>query len=184
MMSAALQPGLWWWPLVLVNAVLWLGLSILIGMVAARLPDRCFARERWLTRVRAFEQDGRFWKRRLRIHRWKDRLPEAGATFGGRSKRRCPARDQLLVAVIDTRRAELVHWVLLACGPLFALWNPASLTLAMLAFAMVANLPCLVVQRYNRARMCRLLNANRPRTPRHPAVPSGSPGTVSRVGGS
>jgi glycosyl-4,4'-diaponeurosporenoate acyltransferase len=41
--------------------------------------------------------------------------------------------------------------------PIFALWNPAALMAAMVAYAVVANLPCLVVQRYNRGRLLRVL---------------------------
>ena len=37
------------------------------------------------------------------------------------------------------------------------LWNPWFLGLLMLAYAVIANLPCLIVQRYNRARLLRLI---------------------------
>ena len=76
--------------------------------------------------VSAFEARGR-WYRRWGIHRWKDRLPEAGALFaGGVSKRELPGRDAdgLRTFVRETRRAELTHWWAMACSPLFLLWNP------------------------------------------------------------
>ena len=77
---------------------------------------------------------------------------------GGVSKRTLAARDPagLHRFAAETRRAERVHWVLLGCGPLFFLWNPFPLGLAMLAYALVANLPCIVIQRYNRARLDRI----------------------------
>jgi glycosyl-4,4'-diaponeurosporenoate acyltransferase len=59
--------------------------------------------------------------------------------------------------VAETRRAELVHWVIPAIVPVFVVWNPPTLTAAMVAYAVVANLPCLVVQRYNRGRLLRVL---------------------------
>jgi glycosyl-4,4'-diaponeurosporenoate acyltransferase len=43
----------------------------------------------------------------------------------------------------------------LAATPVFALWNPLGLFLAMVVFALTANVPCLVVLRYNRARLVR-----------------------------
>ena len=38
-----------------------------------------------------------------------------------------------------------------------ALWNPPGLFAAMVVFAVVANVPCLIIQRYNRARIARIL---------------------------
>jgi glycosyl-4,4'-diaponeurosporenoate acyltransferase len=37
------------------------------------------------------------------------------------------------------------------------LWNPWWLGLAMVGYALAANLPCLLTQRYNRARLMRML---------------------------
>ena len=45
------------------------------------------------------------------------------------------------------------HWLIVAATPVFAVWNPPGLFLAMVVFAIVANGPCLVVLRYNRARV-------------------------------
>ena len=94
------------------------------------------------------------------IRRWKHRLPEAGALFrGGVTKRSLPGSsdDGLWAFVAETRRAELVHWAIPAIVPLFALWNPPWLFAAMVGYAPMANVPCLLVQRYNRARLLRLL---------------------------
>ncbi|HET6952094.1 MAG TPA: hypothetical protein VFI47_17060 [Acidimicrobiales bacterium] len=57
----------------------------------------------------------------------------------------------------ETRRAELVHWAIPLVVPVFALWNPPWLAGVMAAYALVANLPCLIVQRYNRGRLERIL---------------------------
>ena len=51
--------------------------------------------------------------------------------------------------VVETRRAEATHWLVLAAGPFFVLWNPWGLALVMVAYAVVANVPCLLIQRYN-----------------------------------
>ena len=37
--------------------------------------------------------------------------------------------------------------------PLFMAWNPWWADLVMIAYALIANLPCILVQRFNRARM-------------------------------
>ena len=141
--------------LALLDAACWAVWSTICGYVAHRLPPSRLARPPRSTprRVERFETG-------LRIKVWKDWLPEAGSLFrGGFSKRHLQAHDRAYLErfAIETRRAELAHWAILALGPFFFLWNPSWLALAMLAYAVVANVPCIAVQRYNRARLGALL---------------------------
>ena len=95
---------------------------------------------------------------------WKGWLPEAGPAFGGRSKRHLPTGGEagLPRFLAECRRAERTHWLILAATPAFALWNPPGLFVAMVVFALVANVPCTVVLRYNRARLLRRTGQARP----------------------
>jgi glycosyl-4,4'-diaponeurosporenoate acyltransferase len=159
------------WPLALLDALVWGLLSVAAGYWGYRRSPARLARDGPLTRLRAFERDGRWYERWLRIRSWKDRVPEAGGAFaGGLSKRHLPGRDPALLErfVAETRRAEGVHAALLVAAPLFLLWNPLWLGLVMVAYGVVANLPCLLIQRYNRARLLRLLA--RPRRGPGPAT--------------
>jgi glycosyl-4,4'-diaponeurosporenoate acyltransferase len=140
------------WTIALDVAV-WAVIGVTVGYAMHRMPLRRLDHDTWLTRIRAFERGGALYVR-LGIKRWKDRTPELGALFaGGVSKRSSGGRSQLERFAAETRRAEYTHWLVMAAGPLFALWNPWYLTLAMITYGGVANLPCLVIQRYNRARI-------------------------------
>ena len=141
---------------VAVDAAVWAGWGTFVGWASSRIPTARLDRENVLTRPRPWEI-GRY--ERLGIRRWKDRLPEAGAVFGGPSKRRLPGRSAAALGAFatETRRAELVHWVVPAAVVVFPLWNPWYLTVVMVAYAVVANGPCVLVQRYNRARIARLV---------------------------
>lgn len=157
MSSLATRGNLW---LALLDAGVWAAWSASMGYLAHRVPSGWLARDRFLFRLRRLELDTRFYRRVLRMQRWKARLPEAGDLFrGGFSKRRLVRRDRdyLERFVVETRRAELTHWLILAFGPVFFAWNPWWLGLAMVAYAIVANTPCLLIQRYNRARLLRML---------------------------
>jgi glycosyl-4,4'-diaponeurosporenoate acyltransferase len=141
--------------LALLDAACWAVWSTICGYLAHRLPPSLLARPPRPApgRVERFETG-------LRIKAWKDSLPEAGSLFrGGFSKRHLQAHDRSYLQrfAIETRRAELAHWAILALGPFFFAWNPWWLGLAMLAYALVANVPCIAVQRYNRARFGALL---------------------------
>jgi glycosyl-4,4'-diaponeurosporenoate acyltransferase len=146
--------------LVLVDVVAWGVIHAATGYLVHRLPARRFERETWLTRPRRFEGDGHLYVRVFRIKRWKGWLPEAGALFaGGFDKKRLAERSDAYFAtyVRETRRAELGHWLAAAAAPLFAFWNPWWVAVIMVAYAIVANGPCVLSQRYNRLRLRRIL---------------------------
>jgi glycosyl-4,4'-diaponeurosporenoate acyltransferase len=144
---------------VLVDVGAWAAIHAATGYAAHRLALDRLQRDTWLLRVRAFEDGGRLYER-LGIKRWKDALPEAGALFrGGLSKRRLPRRTDggLERFAAETRRAEYGHWMAMAGGPLFVLWNPPAVALLMVAYGVAVNAPFIAIQRYNRLRLVRAL---------------------------
>jgi glycosyl-4,4'-diaponeurosporenoate acyltransferase len=110
--------------------------------------------------ARAWEQGGRFYERMFAIKRWKDWLPDGARWMGGGFSKGSMARlgpDYFQRFIRETWRGELCHWYALGCAPLFFLWNPWWAGVIMVIYAAVANLPCILAQRYNRARFQRLL---------------------------
>ncbi|HEV3452362.1 MAG TPA: hypothetical protein VG869_14340 [Acidimicrobiia bacterium] len=146
------------------DAGLWAVWSTICGYAAHRLSGETLARDGSL-RLRRFERDGRVYERALRVKAWKDALPEAGSLFrGGVSKRRLAGHDRAHLErfLLETRRAERAHWAILLLAPVFFAWNPWWLALAMLGYGLIANAPCIVVQRYNRSRLERILGTGVP----------------------
>lgn len=172
--------------LAVAGGVTWGVWSSVCGFAAHRLPRERLECDQSILRLRRFEAGGRGYERVLRIKRWKDRLPEAGALFrGGFSKRRVERHDRAYLAefAVATRRAELAHWAIVVLAPTFFAWMPLFgmpwwLATAMFGYGVVANVPCILVQRYNRARLERVL---RP-TPGGDSVPSRD-GSHAREGG-
>lgn len=145
---------------IVVSSLAWLGIGVATGWYFHRRSPASLAQDNWLTRPRGFEDGGRWYQRRLRIRSWKDRLPEKGDLFrGGFSKRHLVDRStpNLERFVIETRRAEMVHWSNLAAGPLFLVWCRPLLGACMVAFGVLAHLPFILVQRYNRERLLAIL---------------------------
>ncbi|MGH9080172.1 MAG: hypothetical protein ACRDYE_08895, partial [Acidimicrobiales bacterium] len=145
--------------------------------------EGAFEVDRWLWRQRRLERGGRLYAR-LGVRRWKGRLPEAGGWFaGGFTKAQLASRDPAYLArfVRETRRAELGHWLAMAAAPGLLPWNPPAARVALVAYALASNLPCVATQRYNRARLRRVLAggggqavgpAPAPEPPPGPAGPS------------
>ena len=134
------------------NILGWPLIHLSVGSVAVRLPRRCFERDNWITAPRAWEGSGRIYRDRLAIRRWKSKLPDGAPWLGGAPKKKMLGRDKSSIAefVLETRRAEVAHWAMLALTPIFFLWNPPWASCVMLAYAVGANLPCILAQRYNR----------------------------------
>ena len=141
------------------NIIGWAAAHAGTGYAVHRIDRRHFESDTWLTRIRPWEQSGRMY-RFLRVPRWKDRVPEAGALFaGGVSKRNLPGTSApaLRLLLAETRRAEWGHWSCMLCAPLFALWNPLPVAAIMVAYGLAVNLPFIVIQRWNRLRLQRVL---------------------------
>jgi glycosyl-4,4'-diaponeurosporenoate acyltransferase len=157
-----------WLPAVLGCATLWLGWSLLVGMLANRLPARYLEGVQPPGREppqaggprhetgRPANRALRHFETRLAIRRWKPWIPDAGdALPGGVRKASLVGRDPraLRRLLLETRRAELVHWALWPVWMVTCLWLPPAGVLINLAFATLFNLPCLLLQRYTRLRL-------------------------------
>ncbi|MBN2310978.1 MAG: glycosyl-4,4'-diaponeurosporenoate acyltransferase [Candidatus Hydrogenedentes bacterium] len=149
-------PVLW---LVIVNVAAWPAIHMAAAWAGTQLPVAWFNPAQWLYRERALERGGRLYERVFAIRRWKRRLPDGAALFkkGFRKKRlQTTERDYLLRFVQETCRGEAVHWAVLACSTLFFLWNPWWVGLIMVSYAILANVPCIFAQRFNRIRLARM----------------------------
>lgn len=147
-----------WW-LLPANILAWGLAHSLTGYAAHRLPEEWCRRDNVLTRIRHPERTLRRC-RRLGVHRWKDALPEAGAVFeGGVSKRHLVGTSTAALVQFSsmTRRAEMAHWTAALVSPLFVLWNPAWIAGLMVVYGVGVNAPFIAIQRYNRARLLRLI---------------------------
>jgi glycosyl-4,4'-diaponeurosporenoate acyltransferase len=142
------------------NVLGWPFLHIVIGFIVLRVPPHTFASDTWLTAPRAWEQEGYTYRAWFAIRKWKHLLPDGSPWLGGVGKKNLLSRDPTCIAqfLIETRRAEIAHWFMLGCLPIFFLWNPPWAGWVMAVYAFAANLPCILAQRYNRLvlnRICR-----------------------------
>ena len=147
------------------NVLFWPAWTALVGYAAQRTPDERFAADDVITRTRPFEREGAWYRDTLQVERWKGRLPEVGAAFGGFEKRSVAGGDPEVMErfLVETRRAEHAHWGMAAGAVLTLLWNPWWAAPVNVTVAAGSNLPCIAVQRYNRVRLRRALAAVRRR---------------------
>ena len=125
------------------------------------LPARWFDSTRFPFRPFAFERDGRIYEK-LRIRRWKDKVPDMSRLL---PKVMLPKRlpwgaqpERLTLMIQETCIAELIHLILFVLG--FAcvlIWDGAGGWIVALVYNLLGNVPFILIQRYNRPRLQRLL---------------------------
>ncbi len=120
-----------------------------------------FDPDSWLFRERPWEQGGAVYQTLFRIRAWKRHLPDAAPWFDGFAKARLDGRDPayLRAFVAETCRGEAAHWAQIPAILSTLIWNPwPGAAGAMIAYALLSNLPCLLLQRFTRARLRHLLS--------------------------
>lgn len=133
--------------------------GILAHVAGEALPRQWFHWERFPYRAWAWEREGKAYEA-LGIRWWKDRLPDKSKhtkrTFTKQMQGH-QGRDSLLRFVQETCVAECVHWILIFLSlPLYT-FVPTPLGLVVTVIYALSNLPFILIQRYNRPRLIRIL---------------------------
>lgn len=142
------------------NVIAWLVIQFGLAWTLTRMAAGSFNPDSFFARSRSWERGGRIYERLFAIKTWKDKLPDAAGWFRGgfaKAKLRSASPEFLERFLRETWRGEVVHWLALLTLPVFCIWNPWWAVLVNAAYAVAANFPCILVQRYNRLRFQRLL---------------------------
>lgn len=137
------------WPIIQIGFARWM----------LRRPAEQFTHDSWLTQQRRWERKGVFYRRLLAVQRWKHLVPDGAPWLGGLPKKRLVTSEPMAYKTLlaETRRAELAHWYMMLCTPIFFLWNPLWASSVMGVYGVLANFPCILIQRFNRIRLLRLV---------------------------
>ena len=136
--------------------IIHLGLSWLY----TRIPAVSFDPKSVIFRNRGWESGGDIYQSVFGIRRWKKHLPDAAPWFGGFAKGslRDKDRSHLEQFIVETCRGEAAHYAQVAGLWVTVVWNTWPIAaLVMIIYAVLSNLPCILLQRFTRARLRNLL---------------------------
>ena len=155
------------WPIlwtIVVDFAAWFIFHMAAALLALHLPDRWFTADRWPYRTGNWERGGQVWQDVFKVRTWKERLPDGALMLGrGYVKKRLQASHASALDdfIRESRRAELTHYLAATPAVLFFLWNPPWAGWVMIVYAILANAPCIIAQRYNRPRFARIREQKR-----------------------
>ena len=124
------------------------------------LPKNWFCDDKFPFKCFEFERGGKIYEK-LGIKSWQDKVPDMSKIL----PKAMPAKslenhscEQLKIMIRETRVAEFVHLVLCLLG-LYCrkIWKGKGGAILTFIYVVICNLPFIVIQRYNRPRLERLL---------------------------
>ena len=139
-----------------------MGLILSIAYIAAAgvashfigeaLPRQCFDPCRFPFSPWPWEKSGRLY-RALRVHAWKNRLPDMSRVAPDMVKKRVSltgSSGEVRRVAIETCVAEVVHWALMLLSFIIYLLCPRPLGAALAVLYGLSHIPFIIIQRYNR----------------------------------
>ncbi|TDM01932.1 glycosyl-4,4'-diaponeurosporenoate acyltransferase [Macrococcus hajekii] len=142
------------------NTFAWLTLQLSLSYLFMKIPAHFFDKLSCCFRTFSWEQGGDVWQRWFKVKQWKTVLPDSSSIYSKSfNHRNLEATDDetLNTFRIEANRAEMTHGFSLLLFPLFYLWNPKWAARLNLGFAIMSNLPFIIIQRYNRPKIEQLL---------------------------
>ncbi|KHE68188.1 hypothetical protein [Halobacillus sp. BBL2006] len=144
--------------MIIMNIVAWLFIHLSVSFLVSQCPESFIMSFPKVYRLKRWEKNGNIYER-LKIKKWKHRLPEARKWVNqGKGKTGIYLRNvtDFHTFKMQTNRSELSHWLQMLPAPFFFLFNPPWAGWIMMLYAVLFNLPFIMVQRYNRARIEKL----------------------------
>lgn len=150
-------PELW---IIILDFVVWFFFHMALSIACMKIPDAWFRTTDKGFKPFAWEKKGEIWNQIFRIRNWKRFLPDGSTivkTAYNKTNLHGTGVEALQKFIIETKRAELTHWVLIPPAFFFFIWNPPWAGWVMVVYAFIANVPFIIAQRYNRPRLERLV---------------------------
>ncbi|CAM4246944.1 glycosyl-4,4'-diaponeurosporenoate acyltransferase [Jeotgalicoccus halotolerans] len=145
--------------LLLLNAALWGFIHYIISYIFLRLNNRIYFNGFFRLKSYSFENNGVFWSKLFHVRKWKRKVPEGSQIFAG-SYNKSELQDKSPAAlksfITEINRAEITHWMIIFSLPIIFIFNPKWTYLIHGLYALVSNIPFIIIQRYNRPRFERL----------------------------
>lgn len=139
----------------LCHSIYWSVTQMSLSHLFTKVPRSFFDTYHYWFRTFSFEKEGQLWNRLFFINKWKMYIPEGewlNNNIYNKHVLRPLAQENIYKMIIEMRRAELVHWFSILPVIVFVR-APKYIKTINILYALLANLPIILTQRYNRPRL-------------------------------
>ena len=136
-------------------AVVTVATQFLAAFIVDSLPRSVLAGIYPLMRTRKWEDEGKFYERVFHIRAWKDYIPALGV-FDKKHMSSHPDSGYVSTYLLEGLRAELCHALALLFGAVIIVFSAETAKTKIFLWEIVLNIPCIMIQRFNRPRFERL----------------------------
>lgn len=146
-----------------VSLLIFMLISMAMTVICEKLPDKLFYYKKWMYRERKWENHGRIYDTYFGVKKWKTKLPDISDFMKWRFNKKHLAesnKDYLSVFLMESCKSEFTHWMIILSTLFFVIWSDVTTMIIMFLLACALNLPYIIIQRYNRPRLVRLLRKN------------------------
>jgi glycosyl-4,4'-diaponeurosporenoate acyltransferase len=143
------------------DVLAWLFFHLSIGYRCSRIPVDFFKPSRLFYKPRKWEKGGEVYQKLFHVKSWKGIIPAGANMYSDTFKlTHLPSLKlaDLELWIKESCRAEFCHWIMMLPGFLFFLWNSVTVGWWMVAYAVANNIIPIIMQRYNRPRIQKLLD--------------------------
>ncbi|UOQ46565.1 glycosyl-4,4'-diaponeurosporenoate acyltransferase [Halobacillus salinarum] len=140
----------------MINSAAWLVIHISLSIIIFYSPNSLILSAAPLYKLKNWEKGGAVYEK-IRIKKWKPYLPEARKwRRAGKSAKYLRSLENVQQFEMQTNRSELSHWLQILPAPFFFFFNSPVGGCLNVTYAILFNLPFIIIQRYNRSRLEKL----------------------------
>ena len=130
----------------------------LVLIIVSRIDYKFFYIECNRTDISFFKIREKRYEKILKIKKWKDLVPQyVGKTGFSKKKMISLKLDYIKRFIAETYRAEVDHLICCLVIPFIFLFNNFNLSIIFSSIVCISNIPCILIQKYNRLRLRHLM---------------------------
>ena len=141
------------WPVAFVVIISQLFASYIVNLLSYKTLSRIYP----LLKTRKIEKDGEIYENVFHIKSWKDFIPAIGSFDKKRITREQLTKEYISQYLLESLRAELCHLGAIFFAFIILIVTVPSLSMPIVGYTALLNIPCILIQRFNRPRFERIL---------------------------
>ncbi len=142
------------------DIMMWVFFHLSIGWSSSRIPVSFFDPAQSRYQTKKWEKDGKIYQTLFHVRSWKRIIPSGAALYKDAYEIKninSFSLDNIRIWLKESCRAEFCHTIMILPGFLFFLWNNTATSWLMVAYAFANNFVPIIMQRYNRPRVRKLI---------------------------